>query len=743
MKDKNVAIMTWHTYDNYGSVLQAYALRNKIKELGYKNVDLINYLPRAKRIKFIKRINSKNIQRKILNSRVEIKQLSAEKKEKFNAFRNKNFTYTQKCNDATELFNLNDKYDKFICGSDQIWAPTVFDENYFLSFVSNDSKKISYAPSLGLTSIENEYTKEKIKKLVNRINAISVREEQGKKIIEKISNKNVKVVLDPTLLLDKKEWNENFNLECEEKDYIIFYCLGGNKKNYKIAKMIAKKLGKKLKVIPSDILDYQKNETQNASPEEFLKLIYNAYLVITDSFHGTIFAINFNVPFITLKRFKDNKLSQNSRIYNILKKVKLENRIYKHNENYFLENIKIDFSNCNKIMEKERRESIEFLRQALESENNSQTTNIITNICTGCGMCAAACPKKCISIELNENGFYNYIIDENKCIKCGKCKKVCGQLSMQAKNLQEMELYSGYSLDENILKTSSSGGMAYELSLLGLQHNIPVIGCSYNTEKNRAEHIIITNQKDLLKLSGSKYLQSYTREAFEELKKMDKGIVIGTPCQIASVDQYLKLTNKREQFVLIDLICHGVPSYYLWKKYINNFKNVKEVKFRDKKYGWRSMTISINSRYHKKEDRDLFYDVFRTEIAFNKSCYECKYRTKTYADIRIGDYWGPKFKDNKNGVSMICINTLNGKKMVEYLSKQKRIKLEKQPITDYYKIQQTINTMIPTLYDKIILDLKDDKIKLKNISKKYCKRKLRHGKMIKILTPVYNKLKGF
>ena len=742
MENKKVSIMTWYTYDNYGSVLQAYALRQTIKEIGYKNVDMVNYLPKSQRIRLIKRINKKNIKRKLLLRKEKTRNLLNQKQEKFNRFRENNLTLTKICNDSTELFLLNDEYDKFICGSDQIWAPTVFDENYFLSFVSNNSKKISYAPSIGLPSIDNIYIKKKIQELISQFESISIREEQGKEIIQQFTNKDVQVVLDPTLLLNKLEWNERFDLESKEKDYIVFYCLGTNEKHYEIAKRIAKKLGKELKVIPGDVLDYKKQGVVNASPEEFLKLIYNAYMVITDSFHGTIFSINFNVPFITFRRFKDNKLSQNSRIYNILKKVNLEDRIYNNNDEYFLKNINIDFSKCNKILEKERKESIEFLEKSLDKEVEEKISTKITNICTGCGMCAAICPKKCINIKLNDNGFYEYEIDEEKCIKCNKCKRVCGQLNTKIDDMNKMKMYSAYSLDENVLKQSSSGGIAYELSLQGIKKGLPVIGCTYDVKDAIAKHIVVKEEKDLTKLSGSKYIQSYTLEAFNKLEELEQGIVIGTPCQITSVDRYLKSVNKRDNFLLIDLICHGVPSYYLWKKYIKPFGEIKEVKFRDKKYGWRSMVMSINLEYHKCEDKDLFYDAFRTEIVYNKSCYNCKYRTKTNADIRIGDYWGPKFKKEQNGVSMVIARTERGKKELERLVEDNKIKMEKQDIMDYFKIQQTENIAIPLLYEQMIAELKNDNISLKEISKKYCKSELRYNNIVKIILDIYSKLKG-
>ncbi len=741
MENKKIAIMTWHSYDNYGSVLQVYALRKKIRDFGYKKVDVINYLPHTRKVKLKKRITFKNLKRKLFSKKQNIQKLTEQRASKYTYFRKKFLAYTEKCNDETDLFLLNDQYDKFICGSDQIWAPTVFDKNYFLDFVSNDSKKIAYAPSIGLSSIDNKYVRENMGKLINKFECLSIREEQGKKIIKNITDKNAEVVLDPTLLLEKDEWNQEFNLKGDKGKYILYYCLGNNKNNYKTAKKIAEKLRKELKVIPTDILDYKKEKIENCGPEEFLKLIYNAYMVITDSFHGTIFSINFNVPFIAFKRFKDNKFSQNSRIYNILKKVNLENRIYNNNMKYFLENPSVDFSNSNKIIEAERKKSIDFLQKSIQKEETKNSQQIITNICTGCGLCSIVCPQKCINIELNEKGFYSYKINQEKCIKCNKCKKVCGQLNNEAKEMQNMELYSAYSLDKDVLNTSSSGGIAYEISLFGVKNGLSVIGCTYDAKKGIAKHIKVSSEQDLKKLSGSKYLQSFTKEAFEELEKLETGIVIGTPCQIASVDRYLKILKKRDKFILIDLICHGVPSYYLWKKYTATFGDVKEVKFRDKKYGWKRKIMTINNTYHQDESKNLFYDFFETNMVFNDSCYECKYRTRTLADIRIGDYWGDKFAKEQNGVSMVIINTEKGKKLIQDLIDSNKIKAEKQTIQDYFTIQQTVNTHIPLIQEEVIEKLKNNKYTLKEISKKYCKSELRHKKMMKKILPIYIKIK--
>lgn len=745
--NKKVGIMTWHTYNNYGSVLQAYATQKIIANNTNFTPELIQYMPKQKKVSLLKRLKIKNILFKIFNSGSKLKENIYVHGEKFNDFRNKYFKYSTNCKDATELFLLNNEYEKFVCGSDQIWAPTVFDENYFLSFVDNNSKKISYAPSIGMNSIENKEIRENMASLIKTFDSLSIREESGKEIIKSICGKNASVVLDPTLLLSKEEWKKNFQLDktnIEKDSYILCYFLGENNNYYKIVEKIAKKYNKKIVLIPGKYKDYanKKYDIVDASPDEFLRLIYNSYLVITDSFHGTIFSINFNVPFVSLRRFKDNNKSQNSRIYNILKKVNLEDRLYNNNLDYFLEKTRVDFNKSNIILQKERKESLKYLMDSLNKPNLEENRFRITNLCVGCGMCASVCPKNCIKIEKNSEGFFYYKIDFEKCIRCGNCKKVCGQLQKNIKSIKDSKLYSVYSNNETVLKNSSSGGIAYELSKLFLDESKSVIACIYDNKKNIAKHVVISNSSELSMASGSKYLQSYSKDAFAQLTQLNEGIVIGTPCQIGSVDKYLKQKNKRDGFILVDLICHGVPTNLLWEKFIKKYKNIESAEFRNKIHGWKKMTMCINKKYYIKKSKNEFYDFFYLGNVYGKHCYECKYRTYSCADLKIGDYWGEKFKSNDTGVSMVIVNTQEGKNILNKLIEENIVSAKLESINDYYNVQQIYNFTIPRERAKIINELKNDKLSLKNISDKYCRKSKNEERFMKFALSIYSKMKG-
>lgn len=738
-----VAIMTWYCFNNYGTVLQVYSLRKMIQSLGVDTVDVIQYIPKHKRKSILKRFTYDNLKTKItVANDIRIQNLIKEKDNKFDVFREKYLTLSPKAYSPTDLFMLNDIYDKFVCGSDQIWSPLVFDENYFLTFVKNDSKKIAYAPSMGLSSIDSFDVKDQIKQYVAKIPYLSVRETYGQDIIKKYTGLNAKVVLDPTLLYTKEEWNRKFSLENNDLgDYVLFYELGNNPKHYNLAKMYAKNTNCKLIVVPGTFLDYTKKDCEiyNASPVEFMELIYNAKMVITDSFHSTIFAINFNKPFITLKRFKDTKKSQNSRIYSILQMLNLTNRLYADNLNYFLENSDIDYTEVNEILKKRRKESLEYLKSALNSEIEKENKQIITNRCTGCGVCKLVCPKNCISIKLNNQGFYEYEIDQDKCINCGMCKKVCGQLNKEKTYIKDQNLYSAFSNDSDVLNSSSTGGLAYELSKLAIQKGIPVIGCTYDYKENIAKHIQINNIQDISKITGSKYIQSYTLPAFETISKLEKALVIGMPCQIASLDRYLSLKGKRDNFILIDLICLGVPTYFLWKKYITDKPQIHNVKFRDKKYTWRKRHITIKGKDMGNETKNHFYYFFKDVRVNNKACYDCIYRDAMASDIRLGDYWGKKFKDNTTGVNMVITNGDVGDTFLKELHDMERITMQRQPLEDYFNNQQIRYIPIPDDREKLISELKDENISFNTFVKKYYLKGQTEIKLKKVLGPIYKK----
>jgi len=355
---KKVGLLTWHYLDNYGSVLQAYALKKTLQKMNCE-VDFINYRKDAPNNFIV------NTLRNIYYYTIFFVKEDKKRKRNFFFFRKNNFKETKLFSNVEQLKNYNFNYDFYICGSDQIWASNRFDEAYYFSFVNG--KKISYAPSLVFDNFTKEQ-KEKINSYLESFSYISLREKKGIDILKKFTNFDYQEVLDPTLLLKEKEWNKLIkNNKKNADEYILCYCIGDDDKYRQKIKKIAKDNNLKIKNIHLvDIQNFGDENIKDASPEEFLKLIKNAKYILTDSYHGVLFSLIFNKEFFALKRFSNNsKENQNGRIENILTICKLDERFVDINDNFEF-NKKIDYKKVNKIIENKREESIDYLKRGLE-----------------------------------------------------------------------------------------------------------------------------------------------------------------------------------------------------------------------------------------------------------------------------------------------------------------------------------------------------------------------------------------
>ncbi len=300
------------------------------------------------------------------------------------------------------------------------------------------------------------------------------------------------------------------------------------------------------------------------------------------------------------------------------------------------------------------------------------------NYCYGCGVCEIVCPQKIISIELSADGFYFPTIkNQNSCIECGLCSDVCAfEKRLISTSENEIKGYAAWSNDESIRKMSSSGGVAYEMLSCAINENYKACVVRYNTPKNIAEHYIATNVADLLPSLGSKYIQSYTVEAFSKLNPKDKNIIIGTPCQIHSIREYIRKKKCEDNFILVDFFCHGVPSMNMWQKYLGDKKkyvsNISNISWREKSTGWHdSWGIKIENSnkeiISKWSKGDIFYKLFLGHFCLGEACHkDCKYKMYySAADIRLGDLWGETYSKDDLGVSAILAFTVKGREIVE------------------------------------------------------------------------------
>lgn len=255
-----------------------------------------------------------------------------------------------------------------LVGSDQLWnlRANDFDWSYFLEFADNE-KKISYAASFGPKKmVWSDEEKARVKNALEKYDSISVREEGSKANVEEILNKEVPIHMDPTILLDKKEWNDIMPKEkIYDGKYILYYSLGQNREHIDLVKKISKLL--KMPVVTTRYAGRRElfsgfKQIYDVGPVEFLNLIKNAELVISSSFHGTIFSTLFEVPFFAINGIKDYRIST------LLKKLDLQERsidIENYNEKCFKYK-KINFDKARDELEKERKKSTEYLMKALD-----------------------------------------------------------------------------------------------------------------------------------------------------------------------------------------------------------------------------------------------------------------------------------------------------------------------------------------------------------------------------------------
>lgn len=357
--------ITWITYPNFGTYLQAYALQKAISCLGYESriIDDIRftYLYASKRHLIRKAIGllihpAANF--RWFKSRHEL--LSP-----FNRFK-KRYLIVDKGWKTEE--SLVKRYNGFVCGSDQIWSPLLPSQHggfYFASFAKKN--KIAYAPSLGSTSIPEEQ-KSLYKGWLDSFDAIAMREDTASVAVSNLLGKGIPTVLDPTLLLTGEEWSEIAKEPKTKHPYILCYFLTYNKKYIDYTRNIGKVL--KLDTVflgdTQEVRELSDVRLKGTGPAEFLGLVRNAEMVITDSFHGTIFSIVFNRRFVTLKRFKNSDpKNQNSRIENLFRQLGIDG--FYSEESIDSGNVEFvsDFGLINESLSQLKSKSIAYLQKSL------------------------------------------------------------------------------------------------------------------------------------------------------------------------------------------------------------------------------------------------------------------------------------------------------------------------------------------------------------------------------------------
>lgn len=331
-------------------------------------------------------------------------------------------------------------------------------------------------------------------------------------------------------------------------------------------------------------------------------------------------------------------------------------------------------------------------------------------LCCGCSACVQRCPKKCITLKEDKEGFLYPVADVQLCIECGLCEEVCPVIH-QGIGQKPLAIYAAINRDESIRAVSSSGGVFTPLAVEVLRKGGVVFGARFN-EKWEVEHDFTDCVEGLSAFRGSKYVQSRIGDSYCKAEYfLQKGRTVlfsGTPCQIAGLKRYLR--KEYDNLLTVDIVCHGVPSPKVWRKYKEEIVarqcdkkfsfvsprykegKIEDISFRNKSLGWKKfsfvLTFSMTGRHGDKNTvlfsesvwENRFMEGFLADIYLRPSCYRCPVRRgKSGSDISIADFWGvgqamPEIDDDR-GISLALIWTERGKSAYE------KQHLESHPVT--------------------------------------------------------------
>lgn len=300
--------------------------------------------------------------------------------------------------------------------------------------------------------------------------------------------------------------------------------------------------------------------------------------------------------------------------------------------------------------------------------------------CSGCFGCVSICPKECIEMKSDKEGFLYPKVDYKKCIKCGACDRVCLIKNDLKLNEVNIKAYACKNKNNEVRRNSSSGGIFYLLCEEVINKNGVVFGAAFD-EKFEVKHMYAETLEECNKFRGSKYVQSLIGENYKKAKFfLESGRIVlfsGTQCQIKGLNLYLG--KQYNNLITIDVVCHGVPSPKVFKIYKENLKKefnakITDIKFRDKKNGWKNYNYTVkfsdSQIFSENFTKNIYMKGFLKDLYLRPACYKCRAKNyKSGSDISLADYWGiehkyPEFDDDK-GTSLILLQSLKGRKILD------------------------------------------------------------------------------
>ncbi len=304
--------------------------------------------------------------------------------------------------------------------------------------------------------------------------------------------------------------------------------------------------------------------------------------------------------------------------------------------------------------------------------------------CCGCSACQQICPRDCISLKFDREGFAYPEVDMNACIQCGLCEETCPELNRRDAK-RPMETFAAIVNDEDVRAASSSGGIFSAIAEKMVGEGGRVYGARFNKDLD-VEHGCADTLDGIADFRGSKYVQSFMNDTYKEirsdLRQGRKVLFTGTPCQVAGLRNFLK--KDYENLTAVDVVCHGVPSAAVWQSYLASFRKVslRSANFRDKSQGWHNFglklegsatPLSVDWQHFASFRNDPYMQIYRGNLSLRPSCFNCPAKGgRSGSDLTLADFWGieaidPEIDDNK-GTSLILVNSQKGKKILNGLN---------------------------------------------------------------------------
>ena len=622
---------------------------------------------------------------------------------------------------------LRASYDWGVVGSDQIWNPGPFISSYDFAACMPHDRRLSYAASFGVRTIPED-KRSWYQKHLKSLAQVSVREEAGAAIVKELTGYEATVVPDPSMLLPKEIWRlvmkrpEAIELPTS---YLLVYDLRMADSAFSAhVRALADELGLGLVVLPgADVPFY------NIDPSEFIYLIAHATAVLTDSFHGTCFSLMFGKPFLVMIGNSAMAESMSSRFETLLQAYNVEERCVPRIEDITAERLlRDDLQDVPRRIRERRAVGATFLEHAMPGVGSGRLRlNSVALMrrdrCTGCTACAMACQHEAITMHPDDAGFLHPVVNHESCADCGLCLRVCPvctPMLPKASMVREavgkpyddadvsgLSAYAVQATDDEIRAVCSSGGVFPLLAMQTIAHGGVVIGAALGNAASgwRVHHEAAEDADGLARLMRSKYVQSDKEDIFHQtasyLGARREVLFSGTGCEVQGLLRYLASVHQDTTHLLTaDVVCHGVPSPELWRKYMQTLlmmdgqeaQDVQSVRFRDKGEGWhRSTRLRIDYRNGARHlsRKDWFLMLFLGNFCLRDSCYQCPARSVVVhdpaapetagwqawrsSDLTIGDFWGIEHTDlrrldDDKGVSLVFTHSPKGRRCMQQLA---------------------------------------------------------------------------